>query len=98
MVSSQRRDRACHCLCSGADFRVDIEITPDGLKRDSGVMPGTSIAPLAGRRMDHAIIAVLVLAVMYFGFDKFVLAPRRSATQAPATVNSTAEERARQRR
>ena len=73
-------------------FAWVFEITPDGLKRDSEVMPGTSIAPLTGRRMDRAIIAVLVLAVMYFGLDKFVLAPRRSATQVPATVNSTAEE------
>ena len=70
-------------------FAWVFEITPDGLKRDSEVMPGTSIAPLTGRRMDRVIIAVLVLAVIYFGFDKFVLAPRRAATQAPATVNST---------
>jgi len=71
-------------------FAWVFEITPDGLKRDSEVMPGTSIAPLTGRRIDRVIIAVLVLAVIYFGFDKFVLAPRRAATQAPATVNSTA--------
>ena len=35
-----------------------------------------SIAPQTARRMDRMIIAVLLLALGYFAFDKFVLAPR----------------------
>ena len=40
--------------------------------------PEQSIAPQTARRMDRMIIAVLVLALGYFAFDKFVLGPRRA--------------------
>src|SRR5436305_6271805 len=60
-------------------FSWVFEMTPEGLKRDEDVKPEVSIAPQTGRRMNHMIIAVLVLALAYFAFDKFVLAPRRVA-------------------
>ena len=60
------------------------EFTPDGLKRDADVSPETSIAPQTARRMDRIIIAALILALVYFGFDKFVLSPRRAATAVTA--------------
>ena len=58
-------------------FSWVFEMTPQGLKRDAEVAPEQSIAPQTARRMDRMIIAVLVLALGYFAFDKFVLAPRR---------------------
>jgi len=60
-------------------FAWVFELTPEGIKRDADVKPGESIAPQTARRMDRMIIAVLVVALAYFGFDKFVLAPRRDA-------------------
>ena len=60
-------------------FSWVFELTPDGLKRDAEVVPEHSIAPQTAHRMDRAIIVVLVLALGYFGFDKFVLAPQREA-------------------
>ncbi len=60
-------------------FAWVFELTPDGLKRDADVAPGQSIAPQTARRMDRLIIAVLLLALGYFAFDKFVLAPAREA-------------------
>ena len=60
-------------------FSWAFELTPQGLKRDEEVPPEQSIAPQTGRRMDRLIIAVLVLALGYFAFDKFVLTPRREA-------------------
>src|SRR5450432_3609930 len=60
-------------------FSWVFELTPEGLKRDDEVSPEQSIAPQTGRRMDRMIIAVLVLALGYFAFDKFVLSPRREA-------------------
>jgi TolB-like protein/Flp pilus assembly protein TadD len=56
-----------------------FELTPQGLKRENDVAPERSITPQTGRRMDRMIIAVLVLALGYFAFDKFVLTPRREA-------------------
>src|SRR5947208_6366206 len=60
-------------------FSWVFELTPEGLKREEDVAPEHSIAPQTGRRMDRMIIVVLVLALGYFAFDKFVLAPRREA-------------------
>ena len=60
-------------------FSWVFELTPQGLKRDEDVPPEQSIAPQTARRMDRMIIVVLVLALGYFAFDKFVLAPRRAA-------------------
>ena len=60
-------------------FAWIFELTPDGLKRDADVADEVSIAPQTGRRIDRAIIAVLAVALLYFGVDKFVLAPRREA-------------------
>src|SRR5882762_9525799 len=58
-------------------FSWVFELTPQGLKRDEDVPPEQSIAPQTARRMSRIIIAVLVLAIGYFVFDKFVLTPRR---------------------
>ena len=65
-------------------FSWVFELTPQGLKRDEDVSPEQSIAPQTARRMDRMIIVVLALALGYFAFDKFVLAPRReTATKTP---------------
>jgi TolB-like protein len=58
-------------------FSWVFEVTPEGLKRDEDVPPEQSIAPQNARRMDRMIIAVLLLALGYFVFDKFVLEPRQ---------------------
>src|SRR5450432_1055126 len=60
-------------------FSWVFELTPQGLKRDEEVAPEQSIAPQTARRMNRMIIAGLVIALVYFGFDKFVLNPRREA-------------------
>ena len=60
-------------------FSWVFELTPQGLKREDDVAPNQSITPQTGRRMDRMIIVVLVLALGYFAFDKFVLTPRREA-------------------
>jgi len=71
-------------------FSWVFELTPQGLKRDEDVPPEQSIAPQTARRMDRMIIAVLVLALGYFVFDKFALAPRRVAApnDSSAAINS----------
>jgi TolB-like protein len=50
-----------------------FELTPQGLRRDTDITPGESVAPQTGKRLDRIIIAVLALALSYFVFDEFVL-------------------------
>jgi adenylate cyclase len=60
-------------------FSWAYEVTPEGLKRESEVDRSQSITHVTGRKLDRAIVAVLVIALAYFAFDKFVLGPRRDA-------------------
>lgn len=65
-------------------FSWIYELTPDGLRRDADVPVGHSLGAQTGRRIDRAIIAVLLVALGYFAFDKFVLAPRRMVDAPPS--------------
>lgn len=71
-------------------FSWAFELTPSGLKRDEEVTPAESIAPRTGRRIDRLIIAVLMLALTYFCFDKFILTSRREAALVAATKKAVA--------
>ncbi len=73
-------------------FSWVFELTPEGLRREADVPAGQSIMSDTGQRMNHMIIAVLVLALAFFGFDKFVLTPKREA----ALVSSAHEEATKQ--
>ncbi|HET7065361.1 MAG TPA: hypothetical protein VFI49_13905 [Rudaea sp.] len=67
-------------------FSWIYELTPDGLRRDAEVPREQSMARQTGRRIDFAIIAVLLLAVVYFAVDRMVFEPRRIAqARAEAT-------------
>jgi TolB-like protein/tetratricopeptide (TPR) repeat protein len=78
------------CLIPALIFSWAFELTPQGLKRDEDVTPEQSIAPQTARRMDRLIIVVLVLALGYFCFDKFVLIPRRELALVAAMKKSVA--------
>lgn len=63
-----------------------FELTPAGLIRDSAVDRSESRNGDLGRHIDFAIIAMLVVAVGYFAYDKFVLsavAPDKSIAVLP---------------
>ncbi len=77
-------------------FAWVFELTPDGLKRDADVVPSESFAPQTAQRMNRLIVALLVLAVVYFGFDKFVLAPKREAALVTQTTQAITEKVAQQ--
>lgn len=62
-------------------FAWVFEWTPQGLRRDGDATVAPSIAPHTARRLDRAIIVVLVLALAVFALDRFVLGPR---AQVPA--------------
>jgi len=66
-----------------------FEWTPEGLRRDSdaGEMPASRT-----RNFDRAIVVVLALGIVYFAFDKFVLAPERAAEREAEVAELAAEE------
>ncbi len=60
-------------------FAWVFELTPEGLRKDKDVNRGRLAALDVDRKLDRAIVVVLALALGYFAFDKFVLAPQREA-------------------
>jgi len=74
-------------------FSWVFELTPEGLKREEHVDPGESIMPHTGKQLDRMIMVALALALGYFAFDKFVLAPRREVALQQQTSEQIAEAR-----
>ncbi len=56
-------------------FAWAYELTPEGLKKEKDVDRSQSITHVTGRKLDFIIITVLVLALGYFAYDKFLLQP-----------------------
>ena len=67
-------------------FAWAFELTPEGLKREKNVDRHQSITSTTGRKLDNVIIGLLILAVGYFAFDKFVLDPDRDAIEIEAAL------------
>ncbi len=75
-------------------FAWAFEFTPQGLKREHEVDASESITHLTGRKLDFMIITVLVLALGYFAFDKFVLDTSRDAELMQTTTEAVTEQAA----
>ena len=75
-------------------FAWAFELTPEGLKREHEVDRSESITHITGRKLDFMIIIVLVLALGYFAFDKFVLDPSRDAELVQTTTEAVTEQAA----
>jgi len=56
-------------------FAWAFELTPEGLKRTRDVDPDESITPVTGQKINHLVIGVLAVSVVYLLIDKFFLAP-----------------------
>ncbi|HEY5774939.1 MAG TPA: tetratricopeptide repeat protein [Xanthomonadales bacterium] len=70
-------------------FAWAFEMTPEGLKKEKDIDRSQSIAPRTGRTLDRAIIVILLLALAYFGYDKFMQdAPSGAAETAQAISGS----------
>lgn len=65
-------------------FAWAFELTPEGFKRDSEVDRSAPVNRRIAKRLDRVIMLVLALALGYFAFDRFVLAPEREATVVEA--------------
>jgi len=60
-------------------FAWAYELTPEGIKKERDIDRTQSITHITGRKLDYLIIAVLVVALGYFAFDKFVRDTSRDA-------------------
>ena len=69
-------------------FAWFYEFTPSGLKRESEIAPGDSIAHSTGRKLDFWIIGVLVVAVVLLVANTFVL--HRDATSTATAADAQA--------
>jgi hypothetical protein len=67
-------------------FAWAFELTPEGIKLEKHVAREESITPATGRKLDFVIIAMLVVALGFFAYDKFVLDPDRDAAQIESAV------------
>jgi len=66
-------------------FSWAYEVTPEGIKRESEIDPSESIRHVTGRKLDRAIMAVLVVVLAFFGYDRFV-ADRMGGVESPAAT------------
>lgn len=74
-----------------------FELTPDGIKKEADIDRTQSITTVTGRKLDRAIIGILVVALAYFVFDKFSSPAPVAMTQDPAvpaevSANETSEQ------
>ncbi|MBE9550039.1 MAG: tetratricopeptide repeat protein [Proteobacteria bacterium] len=66
-----------------------FELTPGGIVREKNVDPQQSITTRTGRKIDLTIIGILVVILVYFIADKFILQPDAGASNEPVVVEST---------
>lgn len=75
-------------------FAWAFEITPEGIKLEKHVVRDESITHHTGRKLDFVIIAMLVVALGYLGYDKFIVDPDRDAVEIEAAVQVAQEQAA----
>ncbi len=73
-------------------FAWAFELTPEGLKKEKDVDRSQSITHVTGQKLNYAIIALLVVTLGYFAYDKFMLQPQVSDVSTPVAGEDTASE------
>ncbi len=69
-------------------FAWAFEMTPEGIKKEKDVDRSQSITPQTGRKLDRAIIGILVLALAYFAYDKFAMTPAQDGQPMQKAENT----------
>jgi len=70
-------------------FAWAFEITPEGIKKESDIAPEDSIASHTGRKLDFAIIGLLVLGMGYFIYESRFKIEQQSQPKAIVTEETT---------
>jgi len=73
-------------------FAWAFELTPEGIKRESDVDRANSITPETGRKLNNTITMVLIVALGYFVFDKFVLDVSHDAALVEAAKQEVSQQ------
>jgi len=68
------------------------ELTPEGLKKEQDIDRAKSTTHVTGRKLDYFIIVVLVLALGYFAWDKFILSTKREAALVETATRAITEQ------
>jgi adenylate cyclase len=73
-------------------FAWVFELTPEGLRRETGIDHDSAASRRMTRWMDRVILVLLVLAVSYFALDKFLLAPHRQSVAVQSATDAARRE------
>ena len=68
-------------------FAWVYEMTPEGIKRENEIAPDTSITSNTAKRLNIAVIALLVIAIGVFALDKFTSAPVNTVSPVATTAS-----------
>ncbi|MBW2495196.1 MAG: hypothetical protein JRE43_10630, partial [Deltaproteobacteria bacterium] len=68
-----------------------FELTPEGIKRETGADREESVAHSSGRKIDFAIIALLAIALTYVVVDKYVFPTGTESGTAAVPVQAVEE-------
>lgn len=69
-------------------FSWVYELTPDGLKKESNVRAEDSVTAHTAKKLNIAVIVLLVVAIGMFAIDRFLLDRGREAAPAKETVRA----------
>ena len=72
-------------------FAWAFDLTPEGLKRETKADPAAPEAGQTGRKLNHIVVAALVLALSYFVIDKVVFNSGRD-TAGTSTADQVAQQ------
>ena len=69
-----------------------FEVTPKGIKKDRDACSGERFSAGNVKALDRAIMVVLVLALGFFSYDKFILSPQHEAALIESATHAGAEQ------
>ncbi len=72
-------------------FAWAFELTPEGIKKEKEVDPARSVTRQTARKLDRAIIVVLLIALAWFAWDKFGTGRPNPEAGASAAAPMTAK-------
>ena len=67
-------------------FAWAFELTPEGLKRTREVDPDASVTPVTGQKINHLIIGVLSIALVFVIIHSYVLEDGGDPSETPAAA------------